>query len=91
VVEQQLGARGLLTLATTRGPFSETWIADARGGAAALETAELPAGPRAALGQLHAWEIATLYPGTPVETVSLGEVERAGSTMTAWLRGEGPR
>jgi hypothetical protein len=91
VVEQQLGARGLLTLATTRGPFSETWIADARGGAAALETAELPAAPRAALGQLHAWEIATRYPGTPVETVSLGEVERAGSAMTAWLRREGPR
>lgn len=91
VVEQQLGARGLLTLATSRGPFSETWIADARGGAAAVQAAELPAGPRGALGQLHAWEIATVYPGTPVETVSLGEVERAGSAMTAWLRGEGPR
>lgn len=86
VVEQQLGARGLLTLATTRGPFSETWIADARGGAAALQAAELPGGPRAALGQLHAWEIATLYPGTPVETVSLAEVERAASEMAEWLR-----
>lgn len=91
VVEQQLGARGLLTLATTRGPFRETWIADAKGGAAAVQTAELPDGPRAALGQLHTWEIATLYPGTPVETVSLGEVERAGSAMTSWVRGEGLR
>ena len=88
VVEQQLGARGLLTLATTRGPFEETWIADAAGGADTLQAAELPAGPRAALGQIHGWDLATRYPGTAVETVSLREVERVGTAITGWLRGE---
>jgi putative aminopeptidase FrvX len=88
VVEQQLGVRGLLTLATTRGPFSETWIADAVGGAAAVDAAELPAGPRAALGRIHGWDVATSYPGTAVETVSLGDVERTATAITGWLRGE---
>lgn len=88
VVEQQLGVRGLLTVATSRGPFTETWIADLAGGIAALQGAELPAGPRAALGQVHGWEIAARYPGTPVETVALGEVERTDSTIARWLGGQ---
>lgn len=88
VVEQQLGARGLLTVATTRGPFAETWIADAAGAGPALAKAELPARPRAALGQLHSWDIPTRYPGTPVETVTLADVEQAGAAMSGWLRGE---
>ena len=88
VVEQQLEARGLLTLATSRGPFDETWVADDSAGAAALEAAALAPGPRAALGQLHGWEIATLYPGTVVETVALGEVEQTSTRIAAWLRGE---
>jgi hypothetical protein len=76
VVEQQLGARGLLTVATTRGPFAETWIADAAGAGPALAKAELPPGPRAALGPVHTWDVPTRYPGTPVETVSLPDVEK---------------
>jgi len=91
VVEQQLGARGLLTLATTQGPFAETWIADAAGAGSAFHSAQVPAGPRAALGQLHDWDIPTRYPGTPVETVSLPEVDRLNATMSSWLKGEGAR
>jgi len=95
VVEQQLSARGLLTLATTRGPFSETWIADDSQGVRALQAADAAlrpsdaaARPRAALGQLHAWEIATAYAGTAVETVSLDDVERTSAAIAGWLRGE---
>ncbi|HEX9054006.1 MAG TPA: hypothetical protein VF830_03805 [Gemmatimonadales bacterium] len=88
VVEQQLEARGLLTVATTRGPFDETWIADDSAGVAAIEAATLPAGPRAALGRVHGWEVGTKYPGTAVETVSLGEVEQTSATIADWLRGE---
>jgi putative aminopeptidase FrvX len=89
VVEQQLGTRGLLTLATTKGPFAETWIADAAGAGTAFQSAQVPAGPRAALGQLHNWEIPTRYPSTPVETVSMPVVERVSATMSSWLKGEG--
>lgn len=95
VVEQQLSSRGLLTMATTRGPFAETGVADGATGARALlaaDSAERSAGgatPRGALGRVHAWPISTTYPGTPVETVSLGEVERTSQTIGAWLRGEG--
>jgi len=88
VVEQQLEARGLLTVATNRGPFDETWVADDSAGVAAIEAATLPAGPRAALGRVHGWEVATKYPGTAVETVSLGEVEQTSAKIADWLRGE---
>jgi len=89
VVEQQLGARGLLTVATTRGPFAETWIADAAGAEPALAKAELPPGPRAALGPVHTWDVPTRYPGTPVETVSLPDVERTNTAISGWLTREG--
>jgi putative aminopeptidase FrvX len=89
VVEQQLGARGLLTVATTRGPFAETWIADAAGAEPALSKAELPPGPRAALGPVHTWDVPTRYPGTPVETVSLPDVEKTNAAISGWLTREG--
>jgi putative aminopeptidase FrvX len=91
VVEQQLGARGLLTLATNRGPFEETRVADDAAGAGQLKNAGLPEGPRAALGRLGGWEIATGYAGTAVETVGLGQVEQVSTTIAAWLRGEAAR
>jgi putative aminopeptidase FrvX len=89
VVEQQLGARGLLTVATTRGPFAETWIADAASAEPALAKAELPPGPRAALGPVHTWDVPTRYPGTPVETVSLPDVEKTNAAISGWLTREG--
>jgi hypothetical protein len=88
VVEQQLEARGLLTVATNRGPFDETWVADAGPGIAALKAASLPAGPRAALGRLGGWEIGTRYVGSAVETVALGDVQRLSDRIAGWLRGE---
>jgi hypothetical protein len=88
VVEQQLEVRGLLTVATNRGPFEETWVADAGPGIAALKAASLPAGPRAALGRVSGWEIGTRYAGTAVETVALGDVERTSARIAGWLRGE---
>jgi putative aminopeptidase FrvX len=88
VVEQQLEARGLLTVATNRGPFDETWVADDSSGVAAIEAATLPAGPRAVLGRIQGWEVTTKYPGTAVETVSLGEVEQTSAKIADWLRGE---
>jgi len=37
---------------------------------------------------LHSWTIATGYPGTAVETVTLGEVDQTGVRIAGWLRGE---
>ena len=88
VVEQQLGARGLLTLATNRGPFEETRVADDAAGAGQLKSAVLPDGPRAALGRLGGWEVPTGYAGTVVETVGLGQVEQVSTAIAGWLRGE---
>ena len=97
VVEQQLGGRGLLTLATSRGPFAESWIADDSVGARALQAADsadrsgaVPS-PRAALGQVHAWPIPISYPRSAVETVSLDQVERTSAEIAGWIRGEGSR
>lgn len=89
VVEQQLEARGLLTVATSRGPFDETWVADDSVGFAAIQAAALPPGPRAALGRINGWEVATRYGGTAVETVSLSEVEQTSARIAGWLRGAG--
>lgn len=97
VVEQQLSARGLLTLATSRGPFAESWIADDSVGARAVQAADSAPEPgavgtpaRAALGQIHAWQISTAYSGTAVESVSLGQVEHTSAEIAGWLRaGEG--
>ena len=57
-------------------------------GAGQLKSAALPDGPRAALGRLGGWEIATGYAGTAVETVGLGQVEQVSTTIAGWLRGE---
>lgn len=82
VVEQNLGARGLRALAATRGPFAETRVADGEGAAAG-------AVPAAALGAFRPWSLHARYAGTPVETVSLAEVERLARSIEAWLRGAG--
>jgi len=96
VVEQQLGSRGLLTVASTRGPFAESWIADDSLGARALQAADSAdrsggavSSPRAALGQVHAWPIPIAYSRTAVETVSLSQVERTSTAIAAWIREEG--
>ena len=88
VVEQQLEVRGLLTIATNRGPFEETWVADAGYGLAALKAASLPGGPRSALGRVNGWELPTRYSGTAVETVALGDVDRISGMIVSWLHGE---
>jgi putative aminopeptidase FrvX len=87
VVEQQLGVRGLLTIASTRGPFAETRVADAASALPPVEGRNLPAGPVAALGEVTRWDMPVAYAGSPVESVSLADVERLSADMAAWLGG----
>lgn len=89
LAQQRLGAHGLLALATARGPFDATRIADAAGAPQPLASrGDPPAGPVAALGRVDRWELPVAYLGTPVESVSLHDVDRLSGTIAAWLRGE---
>ncbi len=88
VARQRLGAAGLLAVATSRGPFDETRIVDAPAPTPAREGREERVGPTAALGRVQRWELPVAYAGTPVESVSLADVERLTGTIGDWLRGE---
>jgi putative aminopeptidase FrvX len=88
VAQQRLGARGLLALATARGPFDQTHVADAAGAPPQLAGRDPPAAPLAALGRVERWDLPVAYLGTPVESVALHDVERLSGTIAAWLRGE---
>jgi endoglucanase len=91
VAQQRLGARGLLAVATSLGPFAETRFVDAAGMPGPTEGRDVPAAPVAALGKVDRWQLATAYLGSPVESVSIGDVERLSGTIAAWLRGEAGR
>jgi putative aminopeptidase FrvX len=69
VVEQSFTRRGLLTLARTRGPFTESILLEAT--ATDSGTAR-PASPDPDnLGGFEIWGLRVRYAGTPVETASL--------------------
>jgi putative aminopeptidase FrvX len=88
VVEQELSGRGIATIANAMGPFSETILvddADADAEAEAGTVAERWPG----LGRVEARPLPVRYAGTPVETVSLSDVERLADELAAWI--EGPR
>ncbi len=81
VVEQELGQRGLTTLANRAGPFAETIFVDAAGPAASGEEA-----PPAALGRVTRLALPVRYAGTPVETVRMADVVRLRNDLLARLR-----
>jgi putative aminopeptidase FrvX len=81
VVEQELGQRGLNTLANRAGPFSETILVDAAGPAPS-EDAATPA----SLGRVTRVALPVRYQGTPVETVRMADVARLRDDLLARLR-----
>ena len=89
-VQQQLSHRGLATLATTAGPFSETLIVDGAPGAigellqkAAGDTTSWPP----TLGKVVRWSLPVRYPGSPVETVSLADADSLREVLVRWIGG----
>ncbi len=78
VVEQELGLRGLRSAAALHGPFTATRVADVGG-------APIAAAPM--FGELTRWELSARYVATPVETVSLADVERVRQEIASWLGG----
>lgn len=87
-VEQELSERGLGTLANAQGPFAETVIVDGHAGArgAVRQGADSAAAARwPKLGRVTRWSLPTTYAGTPVETVSLGDVETLRDALLKWI------
>lgn len=77
-VESGIRHRGLLTLVNSRGPFSETVL---------LAYPTLDRRVEQSVGKIARWGLAVRYPGTPVETVQLDEVEQLAARIVAWIGG----
>ncbi|MGN6390991.1 MAG: hypothetical protein ACTHM9_01920 [Gemmatimonadales bacterium] len=89
VVEQELGGRGLATLATTRGPFAETMEVDGAPGVpgAIAQSQDTVAARWSRLGRVTRWTLGTRYAGTPVETTSLAGADSLRAALVRWIGG----
>jgi endoglucanase len=89
VVEQELGGRGIGTLANARGPFAETVLVDGGPGAPGMVTRgpDSLAARWPALGGVTRWSLGARYAGTPVETTSLAGADTLRSALAAWIGG----
>jgi putative aminopeptidase FrvX len=87
VVEQGLGARGLLTAIHEAGPFDEVLLVDggAAGDAVGVSVDTVRAG--ALRVPVARWTLRTRFGGTPVETVNLADAAELERRLAAWLRG----
>jgi putative aminopeptidase len=87
VVGQELGQRGLATLANALGPFDETLIVDGRPGTGG--TTDPQTGPDISvrwprLGTVRRWSLQARYNGTVVETVSMKDAESLRVELDDW-------
>lgn len=89
VVEQELGGRGLGTLANASGPFGETLIVDGAPGepGALVRGLDSLAARWPGLGAVTRWSLGARYAGTPVETTSLGGADSLRTALAAWIGG----
>ena len=90
VTEEQLGGRGLLTVANTLGRFDRTLLVDANAGplGALLESADSSLGAREPnLGAVTRLDLPALYRGTPIETVSLADARTLADRLVERMGG----
>ena len=89
VVEQDLTARGLGTLAHARGPFAETLVVDGAAGVpgAVARGTDTLAARWPALGTVTRWSLGARYPASAVETTSLGGADTLSGALSRWIRG----
>lgn len=81
-----LGQAGVQAAAALHGPFAETLLVDGAGAAAdAAALARSPLAPR--LGTVTARPLAVRHAGTPVETVSLADVQALATELTGLFGG----
>ena len=91
-VEQEQGQRGVRTLMNLAGPFARTIIVDGGAGAAGAiversDTTITRSNPR--LGAVTRLWLPTRNTGTPVETVSLADVDSLRARVTRTIAGGG--
>jgi putative aminopeptidase FrvX len=90
-VEQGMPNLGLAALAKTLGPFDQTLIVDGEPGALGTlqQGADSEASARApGLGRVVKWSLATMYSGTPVETVQLADADSLYLALMKWIGAE---
>ncbi len=87
VVEQGLGARGLLTAVNESGPFAEVLVIDGGDGQDALMISADTVRFGESRQAVTRWTLRTRFGGTPVETVDLGDAAELERRLVAWLRG----
>lgn len=89
-VEQGLGARGMLTVMHTDGPFDRTILVDGRAGALGtlMEGSDSALGVRyPGFGKVSRLSLPTKYPGTAVETISLADVQALATRLSTEIGG----
>ena len=86
VVEQGLSARGLLTVVNAGEPFGEVVLLDA-GNDAGIAARPDSALAHAAGAPVTRWRLGVRHAGSPVETVSLGDVAALERRVAAWIGG----
>jgi putative aminopeptidase FrvX len=91
LVEQELTARGLGTVAHTRGPFVATLLLDGgTGPPGAVARGTDTVGARwPALGPVARWSLGARYAGSAIETTALGGADSLTAALTRWI-GTGP-
>jgi putative aminopeptidase FrvX len=90
VVEQDLSARGLATLAVQRGPFAGTVLleaADASPGAVRRAVDSTVSRRWPALGAVERWTVGVRYPGSAVETASFAAGDSLRAALGRWIGG----
>jgi putative aminopeptidase FrvX len=87
VVEQGLGARGLLTAVNEAGPFSEVLLLDGGEGGAPVTVSTDTVRFGGMRQVITRWTLRTRFGGTPVETVDLTDAAELERRIAAWLRG----
>lgn len=87
VVEQGLGARGLLTAINEHGPFDEIVLLDGGDSDAAVSVLADSIATRGGSVRIVRWTLRTRFGGTPVETVDLTDAAALEQRLVAWLRG----
>ena len=79
VAQQELAGRGLAAVARRRGPFAETLLVEAGAGKDTSDAETV-----AELGTMTRLTLPVRYPGSPVETVALGDLPALVAQISAW-------
>ena len=90
--QHELAGRGLAAVAARRGPFERTLVVDAGEGwfGELGRSQDAAVGDRiAGLGQVTVLTLPVRYAGSPVETVSLADLDSLVAEIGRWWKGEG--